>query len=169
MASVNNNGYWYFGKGVERFIAAEELYHQEMIQRIIVTGGSGELLNQTYKEAPFIKDELIASGVKDSDIIIESDSKNTYENAIFTKRILDSLKLKPPYLLITSALHMPRSERVFKKAKLDVVPYPCYFSTESSKSLLKRIFIPNVSRLYDWSLIFKEWLGIAAYQLTGKA
>jgi uncharacterized SAM-binding protein YcdF (DUF218 family) len=168
MAGVNNKGSWLFGNGVERFIAAEELYHQKIIQKIIVTGGSGDLLNQTYKEAPFIKDELIASGVKDSDIIIESNSKNTYENAIFTKQILDSLKLKPPYLLITSALHMPRSERVFQKAKLDAIPYPCYFSIESSKNSLKRIFIPNLSRFYDWSLIFKEWLGIAAYQLTGK-
>jgi uncharacterized SAM-binding protein YcdF (DUF218 family) len=168
MAGVNNEGYWHFGKGVERFIAAEELYHQGIINKIIVSGGSGELLQQQFKEAPYLKDELIASGIKDSDIIIEPNSRNTFENAIFSKHIIDSLRLSPPYLLITSALHMPRSIKIFNKANIDTTPYPCYFSIEASKNIFEIIFIPNIRRLYDWNFIFREWMGVAVYKLTGK-
>jgi uncharacterized SAM-binding protein YcdF (DUF218 family) len=169
MAGFNRKGEGIWSNGVERFIETEKLYHQGIIQKIIVSGGSGELLQQEFKEANFIRDQLIASGVNENDIIIETNSRNTYENAIFVKKMIDSLHFPAPYLLITSAIHMPRAEKVFNKAEIKIIPYPCFFSTHSSKYIIQRILIPDISRLYDWSFFFKEIIGLKIYELTGKA
>ncbi|MFZ8477648.1 YdcF family protein, partial [Staphylococcus aureus] len=85
------------------------LYHEGKIEKILVTGGNGNLFLNEPDESSFLEKEFIRNGVKKEDIILEKKSRNTYENAIFSKKILDSLKLKPPYILITSASHMPRS------------------------------------------------------------
>ncbi len=160
-------GHW--GEGSDRFIQTEKLYHQGIIQKIVLSGGSGNILEQGLKEADFMKEELIASGVKETDIIIENNSRNTFENAVFSKQLLDNKNIKGPYLLITSALHMPRSEKVFNKAGLNIVPYPCDYREFPEKFEWVRIIVPNIKRLSDWQYLIKEIIGLKVYQLTGKA
>jgi len=159
----------YFSESADRFIQAEKLYHQGFIQKIIMSGGSGALINNDTKEADFVKGELIASGVAEKDIIIENQSRNTYENAIFSKRILDSLKLSSPYILLTSATHMPRSIKIFKKAAIPVLPFPCDYHVINSHISWEEIVIPELKLLNDWGIIFHEIIGLKVYQLTGKA
>lgn len=158
----------FFTQESDRFIQTEKLYHLGFIQKIVMTGGSGSLINNELKEADFIKGELIASGIAAEDIIIENNSRNTYENAIFSKRILDSLHLQGPYVLITSATHMPRSVRVFKKAGLNVVAFPCNYTVINSHISWEEFVIPDLKLLNDWSIIIHEIIGLKIYQLTGK-
>jgi len=169
LAGFDAQGRGYFNESADRFIEAQKLYHQEFIQKILISGGSALLIGTEPKEADFLKSQLIASGVAVNDILVENNSRNTYENAIFSKRILDSLQLRGPYVLITSAIHLPRSIKVFTKAGMSVIPYPSDYRGIENHYSLKQILLPDLSVLKDWNNLLKEIIGIKVYQLTGKA
>lgn len=159
----------YFGNASDRFIQTLTLYHTGKIKKILVTGGSGSLLHNYPPEAEYLKNALVANAVPEKDIIVEPFSRNTYENAIFSKKIIDSLQLKPPFLLITSALHMPRSSAVFKKAGISFVSYPCDYKVVKGKISPDDILMPDARLLNNWSDLIKEIIGLAVYKITGKA
>ena len=159
----------YFGNNADRFIQTANLYHQGIIKKIIISGGTGSLRQNEPAEAIFLRKEFIANNVKDSDIIIESRSRNTFENAVYSKQLVDSLQLQPPYILITSALHMKRSESVFRKAGYDFISFPCDYKVTPSNFTIAGDLVPNISLLNDWSFFIKEIVGLYVYKLTGKA
>lgn len=167
LTSVDKNSRSYFRGAADRFIQANKLYHQDAIEKIIVSGGW--VNSEKEKEANFIRSQLIASGTPANDIIVEDKSRNTYENALFTKIIIDSLKLQGPFVLITSALHMPRASSIFKKAGVQVIGYPCnYMVIEKEFNFLDYVW-PDVDVLMQWQTFLKEVVGLTIYKLTGKA
>jgi uncharacterized SAM-binding protein YcdF (DUF218 family) len=109
MAGYDKYDSGYFGGNADRFIETANLYHQGIIKKIIVSGGTGLLSQDEPPESRFLRKQFIANGVNDSAIILETRSRNTYENAIYSKKIADSLHMQPPFVLITSAFHMKRS------------------------------------------------------------
>lgn len=159
----------FFGSASDRFIQTATLYHTGKIKKILVTGGNGSLLHDYPAEAEYLKNALVANAVPEKDIIVEPLSRNTYENALFSKKIIDSLQLKPPFLLITSASHMPRSIAVFKKAAIQFVPYPCDYKVVEEKFSFDDMIMPDAKLLKIWSELLKEMIGLAAYKFTGKA
>ncbi|HEX3025476.1 MAG TPA: YdcF family protein [Chitinophagaceae bacterium] len=168
-AAFDKNKKGFFSENADRFIQAEKLYHQGFIQKIIMTGGSGSLIDNGAKEADFVKTELLACGVAEKDIIIENNSRNTFENAVFTKTIIDSLQLKSPFILITSAIHIPRSEKIFRKAGIAVIPFPTDFHVINSRLNWEEYIVPDLKLLNEWRYTIHEIIGIVAYKLTGKA
>lgn len=164
---IHNRGY--FGLAADRFIQTVNLYHRGIVQKVLITGGTGSLLQNEPPESDFLHQEFRQNGIPDSAIIIESRSRNTYENGVFTKKILDSLQLKPPFVLVTSAYHMRRSMAVFKKVQLKCVPYPADFIVIPERFDPSNYFVPNPKLLKDWGYLLKEMIGLLAYQLTGKA
>lgn len=169
MVQFDKHNEGYFGAAADRFIQTASLYHTGRIKKILVTGGSGSILHNYPAEAEYLKNALVANAVPEKDIIVEPLSRNTYENAVFSKKIIDSLQLKPPFLLITSALHMPRSSAVFKKAGIAFIPYPCDYKVVEEKFSFDDTIIPDVKLLKNWSELLKEMVGLLAYKLTGKA
>lgn len=169
MSGYDKNNRGYFGDNADRFIQTANLYHQGIIKKIIVSGGTGSLSQDNLAEAPFLRTQFLANGIHDSDIIIESRSRNTYENAVYSKKITDSLHLQPPFILITSAMHMKRSENVFKKANLDCVSFPCDYKVNAENFSIEDYIIPNISLLNKWAFLLKEIVGLYIYKLTGKA
>jgi uncharacterized SAM-binding protein YcdF (DUF218 family) len=159
----------YYGGASDRFIQAVRLYKLGHIKKILVTGGSGSIWRQQYKEADFVKEQLLQMGVDDAAIIIDNQSRNTYENATNTKHLLDSLKIKPPYLLITSSMHMRRSLKVFQKQGIDPVPFPCNFRAIPNPQTFSEIIFPSIRAFDDWDAFLKEAAGLLIYKLTGKA
>ncbi|MEI6264450.1 MAG: YdcF family protein [Sphingobacteriia bacterium] len=160
----------YFGNNADRFIQAANLYHTGRIKKILMTGGVGKLLQNEPTEAAFVKRELLRNGINAEDIIIEDRSRNTYENAIFSKIITDSLQLAPPYALVTSALHMPRSLNVFQHAGFNSIdPIPCDYKVINGRFSLLDSIIPDIRLLYDWQYFLHELVGLAVYRITGKA
>jgi uncharacterized SAM-binding protein YcdF (DUF218 family) len=111
-----------------------------------------------------VKGELLAFGVPDSIIFIEDKSNNTKENALNSKIILDSVGLRPPYLLITSAFHMPRAELLFKKSGVPVDPFPCNYTAGMGSSTLADL-IPKPSVMLGWDGYLKEAVGYWWYSL----
>lgn len=170
MGAFDKHHQWFFGGTADRFIQTEELYHKGIIKKIIVSGGVGKLLTEKDEpvEATALQQELISSGIPASDIIIETKSRNTFENATYSKEILSQLHLKEPLILITSAMHMPRASAVFKKAGITTIAYPCdYKGMEKKLSITD--FIPSEEPLAGWPSFIKEIIGYQVYKLTGKA
>jgi uncharacterized SAM-binding protein YcdF (DUF218 family) len=168
MTGFDNKGNGYFGPSSDRFIQTLKLYNQGFIKKIIISGGDGSLGQNSPKEADFIYQELVNNKVPVQNIIVENQSRNTYQNAIYSKKIIDSLGLKGPFVLITSATHMPRSERLFSKAELNITPYPCNYTVVDS-NIYSDDFLPNFGWVEKWGFVFKEWLGILVYKISGKA
>ncbi len=159
----------FFGSAADRFIQTAALYHTGKIKKILVTGGSGSLFRTYLSEAEYLRKAFIANAIPEKDIIVEPLSRNTYENAIFSKKIIDSLQLKPPFLLITSAQHMPRSNAVFKRAGIAFVSYPTDYKVVAEDFSLDDTLLPDPKLLRTWSELIKEMVGLVACKLTGKA
>lgn len=159
----------YFGNNADRFIQTANLYHQGIIKKIIVSGGTGNLNQKGPAEAYFLIKEFIRNGIPEKDIIIEANSRNTFENGIYSKKLLDSFAMKPPFILITSALHMKRSLAVFNKIGYSFVAFPCDYKVTPVKTSLGNFLIPDFTLLYEWSYFIKEIVGLSVYKLTGKA
>jgi len=159
-----------FSTSGDRLFQTLPLYYKGRIQKIIFTGGSGSIEFPEKREAIFVKKYLESIHVPDSSIVIESNSKNTYENAVFTKKILDSLDLKGPFLLVTSAYHMPRSMAVFKKAGYkNLTPYITNRASGKRRFTPDHLFIPNPDALFALQFLIHEWLGYAVYKIKGYA
>jgi uncharacterized SAM-binding protein YcdF (DUF218 family) len=156
----------YFQHGADRVVHAVQLYKLGIIKKILITGGSGRLVTVGRREADDVFKAMMLMGVPASDLIVENQSRNTYESAVNVKRMLqDSIDTKS--LLITSAFHMRRSNACFMKAALpvdlfstDFYTHPRYFTPDS-------LIIPQVDALAVWQKLFKEWAGMFAYKLAG--
>ncbi|MFY9311075.1 MAG: YdcF family protein [Bacteroidia bacterium] len=155
-----------FFRGVDRLIQAVELYKNGVIKKIIFTGGSGRLLHPEMKEGNYINRYLLYMGVPESDFTIEAESKNTYENAVFTKQSLNE-NSKNDFLLITSSMHMRRSLGCFNKAGLNVQPYSTDRYAGPRKFEFDHLFIPEPSVLYDWTKLLHEMVGYITYKIAG--
>jgi uncharacterized SAM-binding protein YcdF (DUF218 family) len=158
----------FFNYHADRFIQTLRLYNQRKIAKIIITAGSGSLTRTNLNEASILRNEFRMNGVPDSAIIIDSKSRNTDENARYTKKILDSLRIPPPYLLITSARHIRRAQAVFTHQGIAVDVFPSAFDVRRD-AIGMNSFIPQFYVLASWQDLLKEIVGFAAYKITGKA
>lgn len=141
------------------------LYKAGRAEQILFTGGSGILFEQEIKEAGFAKKFLISFGVPENKILIESESRNTFENALYTKKILEEKKMNR-IILVTSAFHMKRSFAIFKKLGLEVIPFPTDYRA-LNMGLNFDAFVPSTGALDTTTLAIKEWIGIIAYEWKG--
>ena len=156
-----------FNRASDRFITATLLLSTGKARRILVSGGNGELVPGAYSEAPWAKLQLQKLGIADSLILVEGKSRNTVENAEFSKKILQANNLKPPYLLVTSAFHMRRAVMIFNKKGLDVVPHPCNYLTNSTQFNLIDI-VPQADVLSSWEIYLKEAVGYVVNYFSAK-
>ena len=169
MSGYDKNDIGYFGDNADRFIQTANLFHRGIIKKIIISGGTGSLSQEEPPEALFLHDQFKANGIPDTAIILEERSRNTFENAIYSKKICDSLKIKSPLLLITSAQHMRRSVAVFKKTGFECVAYPCDYKSIEKDFSFGESLLPRIKLLEDWANLLKEIVGLYVYKLTRKA
>jgi uncharacterized SAM-binding protein YcdF (DUF218 family) len=156
--SEKGNGY--FNIAADRFIQGTKLLSTRRASHLLITGGTGSLLPDEFREATWVKKQLHEFNYPDSAILIESASRNTLENAMFSKAVLAKANLTPPYLLVTSAFHMRRSLMIFKKAGMDVIPYPANYLVRR-KAVISDI-IPDAGILSLWNIYIKELVGYVA-------
>ena len=162
-ASPDIDGNGIFNSSSDRFIQALRLYKTGNITHVLINGGNGKKEVKTFKEAKWVKNELVVMGVPDSVIIIEDASDNTKENALNAKIIFDSLLLPPPYLLISSAHHLPRATLLYKNAGVQTVPYPCNYIAGRGITSISAI-IPSIGVLNTWGIYLKETAGYYWYR-----
>ncbi len=158
-----------FFRGVDRLIQTVELYKRRLVKKIIFTGGSGRLLHPEMKEGNYINRYLLDMGVPEKDFVMESESQNTHENAMFTKVLLDRQNIKGNFLLVTSAFHMRRSIACFRKAGIAAEPFSTDRFAGPRKYEFDHLFIPDSSILYAWDFLLKEYVGFITYKIVGYA
>ncbi len=152
----------------DRLFQVLPLYYGKRVNKICITGGSGSIKHPTHREATYVKYYLKSIAIPDSNIIIENNSKNTFENAVFTKQILDSLQFNGSVLLVTSSFHMRRSLAIFKKAGYkNLTPYITNKFTGNRKFEFDYCLLPNSEALNSFNLILHEITGYIIYKLRG--
>ena len=134
--------------------------------KLVFTGGSGSLSNPDIKEAEFAAPLLESWGLDIGRVTFEADSRNTFENAIFSKALV---KPSPDdkWILITSAFHMPRAMGVFRAAGWNVLPAPVEYVTTGEERLFALQFSFRTG-INAFSRAVHEWLGLSFYWLTGR-
>ena len=157
-----------FMRSSDRLMQALPLLGTKQIQKIIITGGSGSINHPEEKEAAILKNYLLKCGYADSTIIIENESRNTRENALFTKHLMDILHMKDSALFITSAFHLRRAIGCFEKAGIkNIVVYPTDRYSGPRKFEFDHLFIPNTSALETSTLLLHEITGWFIYKIKG--
>ena len=150
-----------------RLIAAAALARRYPKARIIYTGGSASLVAEgAASEADFAPAAFESMGISADRIMVERRSRNTLENAEFSK-VLAAPKDGERWLLVTSAFHMPRSVGIFRKAGFLVEPCPVDWRLGGASDLTTSTVI-SVDGLARADLATREWIGLLAYWLTGK-
>lgn len=157
----------YFSAGADRVTHTVDLYKRGIIKHILVSGGSGALNpeNET-KEAVQIERALLMMGIPQADITLETESRNTYENAKFSKAFVDSLSPNETPILVTSAFHLKRSIACFKKQGMEVCPVSTNFITKRTSTEIID-FIPSEGAFAQWGLLIHEIIGYYSYKILG--
>ena len=149
----------------ERMTAPVGLQRQLPHLRLLFTGGEGELFAKGMSEAERAKIFFDSLGVPRNSVVYESKSRTTFENATLSAR-LPGIQPAQPWLLLTSAYHMPRAMAAFTKAGWNVTPYPVDFQSGEATPWLQYSMAAGARK---WKLALHEIFGLWAYKLAGKA
>jgi uncharacterized SAM-binding protein YcdF (DUF218 family) len=133
---------------------------------IVISGGTGTLILDGEGDADTAPRLLTALGVEPERLVLENKSRDTFENAQFTKALV-SPKPGETWLLVTSAFHMPRSMALFRKADFAVLPWPVDYRTSGFEGVGFAQDNPADS-LRNLTTAIREWIGLAAYWLSGR-
>lgn len=154
----------------ERLLEGAILANRFPETKIAFSGGDAGILYKSDSEAEGAAALLTKLGIARDRLILESDARDTYENAVFLKKELEKRgELDPSkrWLLITSAYHMPRSMGAFRAAGFDVEPWPVDYRTRGKEDLT-RPFDKVSEGLRRVDTATREWVGLFAYWLTGR-
>jgi uncharacterized SAM-binding protein YcdF (DUF218 family) len=156
-----------FTHSADRIVAAAVLARQYPNARIVYSGGNSNLVSDdSAKEADYAISVFENLGIPRERLTMERRSRNTQENAEFSK-VVAYPKDGERWLLVTSAFHMPRSVGLFRKAGFAVEPYPVDWRTRGAASLLGFSTV-SAEGLERTDIAVREWIGLAAYWATGK-
>jgi uncharacterized SAM-binding protein YcdF (DUF218 family) len=154
-------------EAAERLTVAVELARRYPDARILFSGGSGALIFDEGAEAEFAMRLFEGLGIARGRVMLEDRSRNTVENAVFSKAIAQP-KPGERWLLVTSAHHLPRAIGIFRKADFAVEPYPVDWRTSGREDALRPF--PTVGDgLRRTDTAVREWVGLVAYWLAGKS
>lgn len=153
---------------LKRTICGVDLFVQGVAPRILFSGGDASIFGSGPKEALEMKRLARRLGVPEGAILIEDQSKTTYENALATKRLIGSA----PILLVTSASHIPRALGLFRKQGLDATPSPCGYTVKNRPGERWQgspfDLLPDVGALKISTTAIAELVGMLVYWVTGK-
>ncbi|MBZ9774894.1 YdcF family protein [Mesorhizobium sp. CO1-1-8] len=150
----------------DRMVETAILARRFPTAKVVVSGGTGALFLDGEGDAATAPRLLTALGVAADRLILENKSRNTYENAVFTKELVTP-KPGETWLLVTSAFHMPRAKALFDKAGFATVPWPVDYRTSGKEGI--GLFRDNpADSLQATSMAIREWIGLFAYWLSGR-
>ena len=150
----------------DRLLHTARLYHAGKAPRVILTGGNIFPQPGMQPESFYAAELLEEWGVPASAIIIEDQSRNTYENAVYTKRLMDKNDIDT-VLLVTSAMHMPRALATFRSNGIDAIPAPTDYGTVAYDQPGVLSWIPTLGAVQTVTGVIYESLGILIYRYRG--
>ncbi|MFD1744506.1 YdcF family protein [Rhizobium helianthi] len=150
----------------DRYTEALRLAQHYPQAKLLISGGDGSLSGRYEGEAQVTERFFNTFGIGADRIIKENQSRNTWENTLYTRTALQNAGLTD-CLLITSAFHMPRSMALFAKAGISVQPYPVDYRTSGNVKLGFDFTQPSLNA-QNTSTAVREWLGLLGYRVTGR-
>jgi uncharacterized SAM-binding protein YcdF (DUF218 family) len=154
-------------EAAERLTAIADLARRYPAARIIYSGGNARLLFAEGNEAEYALKLFESFGIARERLIAEDKSRNTVQNARFSKALADP-KPGERWLLVTSAYHMPRAIGIFRRAGFAVEAYPVDWRTRGKVDLMMP-FDSLTGGLRRTDTAVREWVGLAAYWITGQS
>jgi len=152
------------GRDAGRVLAIAKLARVFPDARIVYSSGDASLFANETAEAAVLAPLLDSFGIQRTRVVLESRSRNTVENAVFTKELV---KPKPGerWLLVTSAQHIPRAVGCFRRIGFPVEAYPVAWRTRLRGSLMPGAVFGGGLTQFDFAT--HEWIGLIAYRLMG--
>ncbi len=158
----------------DRVLYGAKLYRDQKAPRLILSGGRVDWRPSNSSEAEDMAVLMATMGVPRSAMLLEPHSLNTRENAVNSLEIMKAQKIQK-ILLVTSAMHMPRSMLIFKKLGIDAIAAPTDYTSvfeQASKSSLEATILdtlPDADQIRRTTRAMKEYVGIWVYRLRGWA
>lgn len=153
-------------RGGDRLVETAVLARRYPDAKVVISGGTGTVLLEGEGDAATAPRLLEALGIPSDRLILEGQSRDTYENAVFTNALVTPGPGET-WLLVTSAFHMPRAKALFDKAGFATVPWPVDYRTSGREGISLFADDPE-DALSNTTLALREWLGLAAYWLSGR-
>lgn len=153
------------GESADRILVGVELVRRNQADYLLIAGGSGDLFDQSISEARILHRFAIRLGVPADRILLDTTSRNTHENALHAKMLLQQAGLSNA-ILVTSAFHMPRSMGCFRKLGIHPQPYPVDFRSRWG-AYDPLSWVPDVSNLQRSTTAVREYVGLIMYRLLG--
>jgi uncharacterized SAM-binding protein YcdF (DUF218 family) len=155
-------------ESMERTICGADLFTKGFAPRLLFTGGNSSVYGSGPEESAVTKRLALRLGVPENAILLESQSRNTYENAVETKRLLGTASI----LLVTSASHIPRASALFRKQGFNLTSYACGYQAQNLPGSEWNgdpfDLIPDVKALYTSTEAISEIAGFLVYRAIGK-
>jgi uncharacterized SAM-binding protein YcdF (DUF218 family) len=158
----------------DRVLYAAQLYREGKAPVVIASGGRIDWRGGGLAESSDMADILVSLGVPNAAILQDSKSLNTYQNAVNVRQIMQEQGIRR-VLLVTSAMHMPRSLRIFQRQGIEAIPAPTDFlitqqeinepSSSPQATLLN--LVPDADQLQNTTRALKEYIGTVVYHLRG--
>ena len=153
-------------ESIDRIYKAAALYRAGKAPAVIVTGGNQPWSKIYTAEADLIRDLLMEWGVPEDAIFLEGSSRNTRENALYSKNVIDAMSCTDA-LLVTSAAHMPRAVAAFNRAGVVVTPVSTDVRAVAQNLPGLMDFMPTADALAMTSSAIREWIGQKVYSWKG--
>jgi uncharacterized SAM-binding protein YcdF (DUF218 family) len=151
----------------DRIVAAAALALKYPNAKIVFSGGSASLISNEAREADYAAAVFESLGVDKARLIMDRASRNTYENAQFSRQ-LAAPKPGERWLLVTSAFHMPRAVGLFRKVGFAVEPCPVDWHVGRDTADIIAFTQFSTDGLVRTDIAVREWLGLIAYRLAGR-
>jgi len=136
--------------------------HRKLPKSKLILSGGGAFSAVT--EAKVMTDVAVDLGMDANDLVLESESKDTKDQARLIYKILGDSR----FILITSASHMPRSMGLFLKKGMHPIPAPIGHKVIKRKKITPSMFFPSAGRIEKTEQAFYEYLGLAWAKLRGQ-
>lgn len=159
----------YLDRGADRVTNALWLWRAGRVRHILVSGGSGALRKKAHTEAGDLITLLRLAGVPDSVLIKEDRSRNTRENALFTRQLLAARPELDTLLLVTSAYHQRRALGCFRQVGLHPLPFPADYRSVDRAITPDYWLTPDADALSRWTRLLHEISGYVVYKVLGYA
>jgi uncharacterized SAM-binding protein YcdF (DUF218 family) len=159
----------YLSQGADRLMHALYLYRLGKVRKILGSGGSGIVDFHDAMEAERIRSVLLTCHMDPKDILMETQARNTHENALFTTKILRKQMPNARVLVFTSAFHCRRAKACFEKQGMQVDMFPVDFRYGDASFNAEKALIPSEKAWDKWALLIHEVAGYLIYRIAGFA
>ena len=149
----------------ERLVESIKIIKKYENAIVVYSGGSGGLIQPKIKHTDVAKRFFIESGLGHRNILFESESRNTYENILFSKKLINP-NINQKWVVVTSAHHMNRAILVAEKINWDLIPYPVDF--RKPKEFVFSINPKLFSNLTAMNQGMYEWVGLIYYYFLNR-